>query len=379
MRNRENKGHTSEPQKRRLRDWTTGRAVAASVLAVFAFYALQLALFHSGWYNKYLEPNSTTGQVEYRLFWLRRTWPAKVPDILVVGDSRVAEGFSAPVAGASVGGRLHFVNWGMPGTPPRVWYYALRDMEEDRNRFSAIVIEFDRYSDLDGTETVQDRAADLNYLAGRLSLGDCLDFARSYSDSSIARTIFTGCIFRGIPLRADVRQFLSDISARREHARVWRNRGAEYVNDYDGKSETLAGLTFDAANRRIDFPPGMSENQIATVKGTITPDPAPQTGALTAYRRKWIGGILDLYRNSPTRIVFIQIPNAPLPLPDSTAPARFIDSVRGRRGLSVLPPDAFKDLQRPEFFADGLHLNSKGRILFSAKLAKELEPVMERR
>ena len=353
------------------------RSAVVATAAIFLIYFVVEGLIFRGWYRKYLEPDSTTGQVEYNMFWLRRMQPSKVPDVLVVGDSRVAEGLSTRAAADAVGGRLHFVNFGMPGTTPRVWYYTVRDMEKDRNRFSAIVIAFDRYSDRDGAD-VRNNQTDLNYLAARLSLADCPEFLSSFVDPVVRRNTLPGCLFRGIPLRSDVRRFLTDIPDRLKRTKDWRDNGAGYIAGYGGKPETLAGLTFDPVTRTIGFPPGLKDWQISTVKTYLLGDDAPQTGALTKYRSRWIGGILDLYKNSATRIVFMQIPNAPVPLAEPREPARFVDAVRGRDRLSVLPADAFRSLQRPELFADGLHLNSEGRQLFSAALAKDLEPLLSR-
>jgi hypothetical protein len=143
------------PERRDLLAWLAGQdrpvqkprpagslqtAVIGTLLMLIAYVAAEGFLFHSGWYNKYLEPNSAAGEVEYNQFWLRRTWPPKVPDVLVLGDSRIGEGLSERDAGVALGGKVHFTPMGMPGSAPRIWYYALRDMEKDRNRFSAIVI-----------------------------------------------------------------------------------------------------------------------------------------------------------------------------------------------------------------------------------------------
>lgn len=352
------------------------RAVIGTVIGLLAYVAVEGFLFHSGWYNKYLEPNSSAGEVEYYQFWLRRMWPPKVPDVLVLGDSRIGEGMSERAADAAVGGKVHFTPMGMPGSSPRVWYYALRDMETDRNRFSAIVLALDQYSDHDG-EPMQDRREDLNYLAGRLKLSDCRDFAHSFTLPDRRRSILTGCIFRGMVLRQDVMDFLSNIHRRLVRTKDWRDNGAGYIAGYGGMSETMAGLTFDPATRTIHFPPGMKDWQMNSAKGTLTPDPAPQTGLSTAYRKEWLGKILDLYKGSKTRIVFMQLPNAPVPVPDSPEPARFIQSVESQPGVSVLPVDTFREFQRPELFADGLHLNRDGRKLFSEKLAQTVAPLVE--
>jgi hypothetical protein len=352
------------------------RAVMGTLLTLMAFASAEGFLFHSGWYNKYLEPDSMAGEVEYYQFWLRRMWPPKVPDVMVLGDSRIGEGMSERDANAAVGGRVHFTPVGMPGSAPRVWYYMLRDMEKDRNRFSAIVIALDRYSDLDG-EDMQDRREDMNYLAGRLTLRDCWDFAHSFLMPERQRSVLTGCVFRGVVFRQDVMEFLSNIHRRLERSKDWRNSGAGYIAGYGGKPETMTGMSFDPATRTIHFPPGAKDWQINSARSTLTPDAAPQRGLNTAYRQRWLGAILDLYKNSKTRIVFLQLPNAPLPVPDSPVPARFLQSIASRPNVTILPVDTFREFQRPELFADGLHLNQYGRKLFSEKLAREMAPLVE--
>lgn len=353
------------------------RAVLGTLIGLIGFVAVETAIFDSGWYSKYLEPDSRAAQVEYNLFWLQRAVPPKVPDVLVVGDSRIAEGFSTRIAEAATGGRLHFINMGMPGASPRVIYYALRDAEKNRKRFSAIVIPLDRYSDRDEAGEVENNPTDLSFLAGRLRLSDCWDYSRTYTNSEMRRDVLTECLIRGLAFRPDVQAFLANIPERLKRAKDWRNNGAGYVAGYGGKPEDLRGLTLDATTETIHFPPGVKDWQIGSVRAILLPSQAPQTGALTAYRRRWIGGILDLYKNSATRIIFFQLPNAPLPLPEPVQPARFIDSVKARPRLTVLPVDLFRHLQKPEWFADGLHLNGTGRRLFSVELANAVAPIVE--
>ena len=131
--------------------------VALSLSFLFAADGL---LFRTGQYSQYLEPDSSAGTLESTLYWLRNTKPAQVPEVLVIGDSRVAEGFSALVAAAAVNQRLYFWNFGVPGTTPRVWYYTLRDADPTRRRFAAIVFALDGYSDADWWLGFEDRTTD---------------------------------------------------------------------------------------------------------------------------------------------------------------------------------------------------------------------------
>src|ERR1700679_3961194 len=84
-----------------------------------AFFA-ESGIYRQGWYYKYLEPASSTASVELPLYWLKRFRPANRREILVVGDSRMAEGFSADQANLDSGRRnIAFWNLGIPGTSPR--------------------------------------------------------------------------------------------------------------------------------------------------------------------------------------------------------------------------------------------------------------------
>jgi hypothetical protein len=346
---------------------------------VSLFLAADAAIFRLGWYNKYLEPQSSAGTAELHLFWLRHQPRPKNPDVMVVGDSRIAEGFSPWIASHAIGGKIHFESFGMPGATPRVWYYVLRDADPKRDRFAAIAFPVTPYSDEDQREDLQNTIADLNYSIGRLNLRDCPDFARSFNDPDLCRRALTGCLFPGTTLRRDLREFLADIPGRIARARDFRNNGPAYLEAYGGKLENVAGLSADWKRRILYFPPGLTPLQIETIRKFVMPPPVPQTGALTRYRKLWFGRILDLYRNSATRIIFFELPRAPVPLPETEVAPRFIESVAGRSGVSVLPAATFRDLERPEIFADGLHLNHAGRPLFSARLATRIAAVLAKR
>ena len=340
-----------------------------SVCALAAFFALDGLVFHSGWYMAYLQPQSSAGQLESRIFWLRHE--AEVPETAVLGDSRIGEGFSARAAQTATGGAMRFRNIAVAGSTARVWYYLLRGADPERKRFPIVVLAMDRYSDQDG-EDQRDRMGDLNYVVGRLRLTDCPEFALSYHTEAFRWRALSGCLFRGIPLREDVQELLANPAERFRVAKDWRNNGHGYLDGYGGKDEDLTGLTVDYAARTVQFPAGATQGQKDTVRNTLLPQPVPQTGMQREYRAKWLGKILDFYAGSKTRIVFIQMPRGPVPPPESKVPAYFVDSLKANPQVRVLTAETFRDLEQPELFADGLHLNHKGRPLFSERLAKKL-------
>jgi hypothetical protein len=42
----------------------------------------------------------------------------------------------------------------------------------------------------------------------------------------------------------------------------------------------------------------------------------------------------------------------------------------------VLPEDQFTDLEKPKYFADILHLNSAGRLIFTSRLGRTLQDLL---
>lgn len=352
------------------------RGALWSVLVLMAFFAADSLLFRTGWYAAYLEPDSSSGLLESRLYWLQNARARASPEVLVIGDSRVAEGFSSGVADSTVGQHLHFWNFGLAGTTPRVWYYTLRDADATRRRFAAIAIALDNYSDQDWFAEFEDRATDQSYLVMRLGMGDCVDFAASMHTMQARHRALSGCLFRGMILRDDVQAFLAQPETRIAHAADWRKNGLAYLSGYGGKPENLRGLTVDWQSRTIHFPDGISDSIRANVTTFLLPTPVPNTGALARYRQRWLSAILDLYKNSPTRLIFLQLPRAPLVQPGTEIARGFVDSVSHRPRVEVLPAETFADLERPEWFADGLHLNREGRPLFSARLAAQVDAIL---
>ena len=352
------------------------RGALWAALALISFFIADNLLFRIGWYTRYLEPESSAGSLESELHWLKYAPPlSSAPEVLVVGDSRVAEGFSARSADAAVDRRLHFWNAGLPGTTPRVWNYFLRAADPTHRRFAAVVIALDNYSDADWFAEFEDRASDQNYLVMQLGFGDCFSFAMSMRTVEAKQHALFGCFFRGIILRDDLQTFLAHPEQRISHAADWLENGLGYTNGYAGKTETLTGMKVNWGSREISFPDSVNADTRASVTRFVLREPVSQTGSLARYRRRWLGSILDLYRDSPTRVIFVQLPRGPAVDPDAAAASapRLPESAAH---VSILPADAFTDLERPQWFADGLHLNHDGRLNFSARLAPQVEALL---
>jgi hypothetical protein len=353
------------------------RAVLWTISTLAIFLIVEATLFRLPWYYQYLQPSSSTGQVELNLYWLRHFRPANVREVLAIGDSRMAEGFSPWVATVLSGDqRLYFWNASVGGTTPRVWYYQLRDIDPHRDRFHAIVIGLDHYSDEAEYDSMPNRILDLNYAVGRLRIGDIWTFSSSLRTREYQQVALVGAAFKGTVLRSDIHEFLEDVPKRVKLTKDARQSGLIYSRNYDGRKEDLHGLSVNWQTGKITFPPGLDADTMSILAGRLMPILPPQVGELTRYRKRWLGRILNEYRNSSTRILFIEMPRGPLQMGSRKVPAAFLDEARQQTNVTVLDAAAFHELETPETFFDALHLNGHGRDLFSVRLGELVRQVL---
>jgi len=128
-----------------------------------------------------------------------------------------------------------------------------------------------------------------------------------------------------------------------------------------------------AIRRLLSFRLGFSTMVRAFQKSLIQPSHSDTEYSLKL-QREWIPRIMNRYSNSPTAIVLTPVPRGPfLGLLgfyrgyDSVLPSSVI-----QRGTFSLPGHSFDFLEKPEYYFDAFHLNSKGRRRFTETLVSEL-------
>jgi hypothetical protein len=357
------------------------RNVAAFLAVLLGGYLLcENLLFRSGFYGRFLEPDmSATGYLERILYSEKHRAPTGKKEVLVVGNSRMAEGFSAKLANQhSVNTGYWFSNFGVSGTGDRVWYYLVRDVDPHRDRYAAITIPIDDYDDPDDYEDVADRASEMPLLVNRLRVTDILPYTLSFTTWKSRLEVFRGLALPGTVYQRDFQQFMEHPSRRLERVDDFRAHGDAIRYNYGGMAKSLAGLQVDWAHQQITFPPDMPEEQRQNLTGIFFSQP-PQHGRNRAFEVRWLGALVDLYRGSKTRIIIFQAPRSPAPRPTSLAhlPWTIVDELRKRPWVSVIDRKVFEDIEKPELFGDHVHLNTAGRKLFSPRLADAVSKMVE--
>ncbi len=109
---------------------------------------MEAIVFRSNLYPSLLQPESTTGQLQVNLQLEKTRKSSRGNQVLAVGDSRMGifpriSDQLAPETGYAL------QNIGTPGTNPRCWYYMLREVDPDRNRYSAVLVPVNELEDDD--------------------------------------------------------------------------------------------------------------------------------------------------------------------------------------------------------------------------------------
>jgi hypothetical protein len=341
--------------------------------AVVLFVLIEALIFRTGMYGSILAPASYAGQVQRLVSAERDRPPSGQREVLVLGDSRLAEGFSARLADTAVGADgFKFINAAISGSTLRTEFYLLRELDPTGRRYAAIVIPIDNYDDTAGAENLADRGLDLAFTPPLLRYADVLDFPWTFESAQNRLDALFGCVFKGLAFEADVQDLLAHPLRRIEDVRDYNLAGPAAGYAYAGHPGSLAGLSYDPAADTFSFPPELTQAQRDQLNGTLSARhflPFPSTH----YREQWLERTLNGYRQSGTQVFVIQMPRGPLVLPPLHAEA--LDTIAWLAqypSVRIVPRNTFEYLEQPNLFFDALHLNTDGRAQFTTTLVTGL-------
>ena len=345
-----------------------------ALLTIAALFLLDAGVFRT-FYSRYIQPYSYAGAFEMVLRIGREKQFTRPHRALVLGDSQMGEGFSARVAD-EVGEKSgwEFLNAASGGASMRSWYYMVRDLDPDRTRFDVIVLPLRGYADVDDGPFRADYEFDLRMMIARLRLSDVPEFSASFLTLPKKMEVIRGSLFEGLVYRRDLREFLRKPGERMRSLEACRIDCAAGQYAYQGYTEDLSGLWVDWASDTFHFPPSVSEQSRWEIKGLSNFREWSVRGFERAYRKAWLGRIIQRYSGTRTRFLIISLPYRPFPIPVSWPADSDSFAVQASKNpaVTVLEEHLFEDLQRPENFWDVFHMNRKGRDLFSRRLASAL-------
>lgn len=339
------------------------------LLGIVAFVCLDGLVFHTGLYVSILAPASYAGRVAL-LTRAEEERPASgLKEVLVLGDSRMAEGFSAKMAdelGSAAG--LKFVTLAEPASTANTWYYMLRKVDPTAGRYWAVVVPYGV-----GYEPTSAESLRISMAAPLLRYGDCFTFASAFQQWSGRFRAFTACILRGSAYQSDVADLLEHPIERVE--RIKKEPAMVHARAvYKGRDYDMVGTSYDPTTGQMTFPPQLTEAQQRAIRNSLLQPSQSEMQYSLRLQRDWIPRILNRYSKSPTAIVLTPVPRGPfaeLPAFSVAQRAPFPEMMVHRTVLS-LPQQTFEFLEKPDYYFDAFHLNAKGRQRFTEKLVTEL-------
>jgi hypothetical protein len=347
-------------------------AIASVVVLIDA------AVFRSGAYTPLIEFDSTAGSVVTATRAIDRWYDPARRNVLVLGDSKVGQGFSALLADASAARPdLHFINGSVAGTTPRVWSYLLREIDPQARRFAAVVMMVD-YDERHQRADLTNYAPDTSYVEPLLRLSDLIGYPATFTDAAQRERARRAILFPMTALRADILSLLAHPLRRIHEIRKIRPRWIADALAYAGREGHLPELPIDPATgmpgdwgtdagaNRAGFSDYFRELRKQT--------DAHLQAANRAYVDKWIGEIARRYRANRAPVIVFCMPRGPwqtelIGAPEAgSALRRLVDE----RLVTALPGDAFSGLEQPRYFFDLQHLNRDGRERFTPMLARQV-------
>ena len=339
------------------------------LLGAAAFICVDGLVFHTELYTSILAPESYAGRMAAITRAEKNRISSGLKEVLVLGDSRMAEGFSAAVADklSSVDG-LKFVNLAEPASAVNIWDYMLRDVDPAGNRYSAIVVPYGVGFEPHSADNLR-----ISMAAPLLRYADCFNFASAFQRWSGRCRAFTACILRGSAFQSDVVDFIEDPMARFRSIQQEPTR-VQSRNLYQGRNYDIVGTSYDPNTGQVTFPPRLTEAQREAIRDSLTKPSQSETQDFLRMQREGIQRILNRYSASSTKIVLTPVPRGPfagLPGASMTFHAVF-PGITPHKAVFSVPEQTFDFLEKPEYYFDGFHLNAKGRQQFTETLVAEL-------
>ncbi len=353
------------------------KLIAAIALALIL---LDAAVFRSGVYAPWIEPDSTAGSVVGTATLIRHDTDPARKNILVLGNSQIGEGFSWPIADATVDDKnLHFVNGSVAGTTPRLWNYLLREVDPAANRYAAVVLMVD-YDVSRSLASFADYPLDTSYAAPLLRIVDLNDYPPSFADASLRERALRAILLPVQAMREDLLDFIAHPFKRGKEIVKGRPDWIGATAVYPGHPEALPDLSIDSSS---GLPSDWGADaaslklKLESYFRNLRLDADAKTRAENIdYQRRWVGRIAERYRANGVPVIVFNIPRGPwhgslVPAPQ---PNPALLELSRAQAISFLPGDAFVQFEKPQYFFDTLHMNRAGRQAFSVQLAQKIAP-----
>lgn len=359
---------------------------SSDLVVALAFVALlDVSIFHTGLYNRWIEPESYSGRTERTAVRLDRVQAKTTgPLILVIGDSTTGSAVLEVELQRTLrewGHEVTVINVALGGSTPRTWFHLLTHVEPWASAPTLLILGVFPDSVREFPNEVK---PDLEIIKTRLRLRDVAWLPATYSERDARARAAFGALFRMTLFRPDLQSFFRNPVERwrairqEEHWRTQRRAGWTDENwSTDSLESARLGpegtLDLGSVPNAMRDRPGALQDLQRLLRRRGKP-PVRRVAAITPRNRQLL---LDLLRHQQQRSVPVVMAITPW----SAFPAEhhdiscFIELVEDARkqGIEIsLFADSARQLEQPAYFRDLLHLNRRGATLFTEALADHL-------
>jgi hypothetical protein len=358
-----------------------GPLLKTVTIGALLLVAIDSLVFRTGLYFKYIEPASNTGTVMTALASFDTQYRPGATNVLMLGDSRIGEGFSASVANQAASSTgVNFIGLSMPGSVPRIWDYFLRRLDLQSKPIAGVVLMTTSVSAGDDVEDQNNRILDIQHALPLVRIAEFPEFVLSFNDEKARRRALQSLLLPARGMQADLHAFLMSPYARIQKLRAWKTAYIDPHPDYPGRPELVRNIPPEeiatmTVPRGVSPPTPMHEY----LRNTREPRDPQVTASMTRYRHVWYGQIADLLVKHSARLIVYQIPRGPFhrQLKGNHPPDGPLLGLEQQGKLILLDSEPFVELEQPQYFFDHLHLNRPGRLAFSKLIAKMVPPLFQ--
>jgi hypothetical protein len=352
------------------------------LLSVAVFVLVDNLIFRTALYARVVPPVTTSGRLaQFMLAEEGRPSSGKL-EVLTTGSSRMQFALSPEVADtADPSGRLHLVNGSIHAGTEKWTYYILKRLDPTHRRYAAIVISDSEYKVIPFPDDKENDFLCAQAMAPFISLRDWPEFTASFTDPAVRENVKDQGLFASHGVGMDIL-----LDAGRITQRILRGGAKRLVTD-EGPPENVLALATKPENASmvhvISLPAHFDSFQRQNADECFRYPSSEQWVSLTdrnaRFHQQWLTKIVELYKDSPTKLIFVQMPRWPVPLPQLTPLASapdIRDLLPQQRNVMFLGKNEFTFLEKPMYFWDLYHLNKEGRRIFSERLGRLVREIV---
>ncbi|MBU6461258.1 MAG: hypothetical protein KGK01_05025 [Bradyrhizobium sp.] len=362
------------------------RPLALLTLTLCAFLLLDNLVFRSGAYSRIQNPETLAGQLYSEVLYerARKAFPKR--DVLITGNSRIDWAFWPHQYNTShPESRFSLIRAAVAATNEKMWYFILSAIDPGHDRYAAIVIPVASYLVEPWIVDEENDYNNVQMLSQVLSISAWKQLIGSFSDSDVRRRAVQSAILASTGFGDDLIDLVAHPRTRIKQLEIRKSAGWTWEDEWSGMEGTMEDFRFDPEHGSIlALPKGLKlfeQKETAREFTRPAPDRAIQfTARNAAFQTRWLTRIIDLYKDSKTQLIFLQLPRGPVPIP-AREPVQGAPDLRALlpsgHNVTFLDENEFVEFEKREYFHDAIHLNAIGRKLFTPKLGDLLTEILD--